>query len=418
MSVVSGESGFTELDKLNLREKLLIKGVPIVTPVQANNIIIINQESDFPTQDATTITLEANKVHQIGASFTTVKNFIVSDNSSITTSTQAGTVLTYTGTAPMFTLLDVDFRVVDFTFNCPNATIFEATNTTPANLIFVFNWTCFSCTNIANINNYLVFQSINAVVINFTGTGLVFSGANVTLIDISRMNIFQDAANTNPLIDFGTAVVSQLSIDRFILVTGTPAAVGITGAANSANIVPTAIGTISNGSFFGPGSPVSGISPSDIRWDMEDNGSSLIDSHTDGDSFLSAPQTVPNPGIGVFVDVGGTNWISSDLERFTSSTAGVLTYIGEIAIHVLFSGTGSIHKEGFFFTDVLAVRIRKNATSLARSQSVTENQFTTSVTSQASETVSQNDTVAMQVANLDNGTNNIVVTAANLIVRS
>jgi len=45
---------------------------------QPQNIVVINAEVDFSTQDATTITLIPCIYYQIGASFSTTKRFITS----------------------------------------------------------------------------------------------------------------------------------------------------------------------------------------------------------------------------------------------------------------------------------------------------------------------------------------------------
>ena len=48
---------------------------------QTNNIIVINQESDFPNQTASTITLNAGLCYQLGDLIITSKNFVIEGGS-------------------------------------------------------------------------------------------------------------------------------------------------------------------------------------------------------------------------------------------------------------------------------------------------------------------------------------------------
>jgi len=52
--------------------------------------VFIAQESDFPIQDATTITLATDTVHIITASFSTAKKFTVNDGAVLTMDNQFG----------------------------------------------------------------------------------------------------------------------------------------------------------------------------------------------------------------------------------------------------------------------------------------------------------------------------------------
>ena len=68
--------------------------------------VFVTQESDFPIQDATTITLAGNTRHVISADFTTTKSFICSNGSSITGFDRSGNALTYSGVGSMFAATD------------------------------------------------------------------------------------------------------------------------------------------------------------------------------------------------------------------------------------------------------------------------------------------------------------------------
>ena len=65
----------TEFTNLNVKGTFFINGA-VTNLVTPGNSKVINQESDFPTQDATTITLEAGINYLLGASISSSKRFI------------------------------------------------------------------------------------------------------------------------------------------------------------------------------------------------------------------------------------------------------------------------------------------------------------------------------------------------------
>ena len=74
--------------------------------VASIGIVFVNDESDFPVQDATTITLESQTQYIITSSFSTAKSFTVKDAAVLTSSSTLGPLLTYTGTGSMFNIID------------------------------------------------------------------------------------------------------------------------------------------------------------------------------------------------------------------------------------------------------------------------------------------------------------------------
>ena len=94
-----------------------------------SQIIPIAAEADFPTQDATTITLETQRLYLTTAAFTTTKNFIVEDGAVLSSISTLGPLVTYTGTNPMFSGTDVDFVIRDIRITHPNAEGYDFTDT-------------------------------------------------------------------------------------------------------------------------------------------------------------------------------------------------------------------------------------------------------------------------------------------------
>ena len=89
------------------------------------DFVFVAQESDFPVQDATTITLEAGQVYVVSGSFSVAKRFVCETGSSMSAFNTLGTVLTYTGSGTMFTGVDANFTINKIALNAPSAALFN-----------------------------------------------------------------------------------------------------------------------------------------------------------------------------------------------------------------------------------------------------------------------------------------------------
>ncbi len=100
------EANFTELYGFNVSQA----------------VVNITQESDFPTQDASTITIYASTNYVLTGSFSTTKRFIIEQGVNFTANNFLDPTLTYTGTGDMFTSVNVAFTMDKIRFDAPNAT--------------------------------------------------------------------------------------------------------------------------------------------------------------------------------------------------------------------------------------------------------------------------------------------------------
>jgi len=89
------------------------------------NKTLIEKESDFPVQDATTITL--NGIYQINATIITAKRFIIpTGGASYFTSALAIWGVVYTGTGAMFSGGDIESHNIDQTWiSAPNGALYD-----------------------------------------------------------------------------------------------------------------------------------------------------------------------------------------------------------------------------------------------------------------------------------------------------
>jgi hypothetical protein len=366
--------------------------------ILAANQIIINAESDFAVQDATTITLESGKRYILGAAVTTAKRFICENDVVLTWSVQ-GPFLTYTGTGDMFTGTDVGVQFKDCALDSPNANqTFNFTDTVAANVVEM------STVIVLNTPKWGTFDGLVGTLFEFSNSpniddGITLLGTGNFIMDIEKLAFVSTSASFIGL-DMGSAVIPVISSVAFQQ--NAPAgAVGITGLADSGNVVIGTLANVVNGSFLGGMTALQNISISDVRWEFQNN-SGLDDSSKAADSFLTASRTVPIASAGVFVAINGTNWSSDVSERFTSTDTGILIYLGEKNIRSQVVGTATLEKV-LGGADQICLRIAVNGTTSAKTQSCTENNAPTSVTSQGL------FTLASAVVGTHDGANNAAV---------
>lgn len=379
-----------------------------------NNVIEINNESDFPIQDGTSIDISAGIQYKIN-SFTTAKQFnllggAIDGGDRITTS------ITYTGTADMFVSLDANISIREVTILAPNmvgTSVFNLSNTS-------------SDTNTCNLRR-LILTAVGAnvgVFTNFSGlnfnastlttaNGVLIVGSGKTLI-IDTM-AFIIVVSGGVAIDFGSAIYGNVLWTTMIIAATTTGITAISGLANSGNIPVGSEGGIDVVQFAGPITEIAGINPNDTRWKILD-APPIIDSITDVFGYLSQDTTVTigagNQGVFFPADFN-TNWIAQRINRWTFDTAGVVTYVGERSREVQIKGSGSISKSGGG-TDEIAARINIDTGSgfavppLDFTQGKTTSTDPDFVQAENVFIINQDDKVRVEFANLT-GTSDVIV---------
>ena len=130
-------------------------------------------------------------------------------------------------------------------------------------------------------------------------------------------------------IDLGTATASAVGFGPLVFVgQGGAGSIGISGLANSGNVIAGNTARITETNYLGNVTPLSGLTNSDVRWEFSDN-SIISDSISDGLIHVSGSSTetvISSAG----VDVKMTNtWTQDDISRFSFDATGKLTYTGE-----------------------------------------------------------------------------------------
>ena len=376
---------------------------PSLGATNADNVILINNESEFPAQTATTITLQAGFLYFIGKAFSTLKNFVIEDNVTLESANAAAPVITYTGSGPMFSSANTNWTLKNIGLACPNGDLYAITG----GIIQFLNIRIAQNVNIGSLTKgtgltALITDIIN--IVNVTGQGMTFFGA-VDLLSISRTNVVSSSA-THIVIDLGTATFQTLEISdgRFFGVAG---AVALKGLAGSANILSGNTATIESSTFNGIAmTPLSGIAISDVRYDFQ-NVDGLQDSVSAAETHLTSAETVTINTIGVFEIVNGTNWADDFSDRFTISAAGVVTYISEKDAEFRITASATVEKSGGG-ADEIEMRIRINSTDEVKTRSTTQNATPTGVLSSGIFLLTKDDTIRTTVAN-NNTTTNVIV---------
>jgi len=375
------------------------------------NTIVINSPSDFIVQDATTITLQTNTKYLIGATITIAKRFVVEPNVIIQGSVDL--ILFYTGTDAMFTSTDGGtFQIIQLRTRCPSAIqTFDFSVASPSSSFFILDEVSISDTPKFGTFDNTGFFLIDKAVADSIDDGISLIGTIDQFI-IGTYTIITSSA-TLVGIDFGTATIEiTLTVDD-MAVLGPSGALGLSGLANSGNVGTFLIAAVTNSRFVPPTTALSGISESDLRWEFS-NSPTVPDSTKTADSFLSSSQTVTIVTAGVAVPIAGTNWVSDITERFSTTTAGLLTYDSSIPTKAQIAITATVEKVGGG-TDLIGLATAFNGTVSTKTIAGTKNKDPTSLTSIGLFSMDTTDTVQAFVSNADS-TSNIIVSRSTVNV--
>jgi len=294
--------------------------------VNAGGIIFVAQESDFPVQDATTITLESGVFYWVTASITTAKRFIIENNALLTAGAQlTNTVLTYTGTGSMFTATDATFTLRSLTINHPNAQGFNI-NDTVGGVVFAF----LELVLITSGAKMGTFNNLGALVVNrcsfITVDGISMTGTSFNIFSVA-LSLFRTTSASAINIDLNSAVYRTFELENVIF-DGITGSVGISGLVSSGNVATGRLATVANCDFDEDITPLANITSSDIRWSFRDNNAI-------SDTIIDAMLSLTGNAVETVISVAGTPvlvegvWTVERASLFTGTVDGRVTYNGE-----------------------------------------------------------------------------------------
>ena len=224
-------------------------------------------------------------------------------------------------------------------------------------------------------------------------------------------------------IDFGSS--TPITIELQNIINNAPAgAFGLSGLANSGNVLAGRLATVTGCEFAGGMTDLENITPADIRWDMRDN-TPTADSRNAVDIYMiDGPETIVTGIAGnwqeIGTPVGAASWVSDVSDRFSVGTDGVITYIGEREIEARISGRATVQKSGGG-ADVIEVRVAINwdgtpaDSGLEKSRAQTQNTDPTTIPIGALFCLAPNDNIRAIFSNIT-GASNIIATVSSLEV--
>lgn len=400
----------------NLTDTNIASALNTLAYLNPNNIVIINQESDFPAVVDSFIELEAGKNYLIADNVTITNPIKVKYNNTIYSAGLFQVTLTYSGGGDMFVMEQSSVHIRNIFINCPNARIAKATDTAPltSSVIFFEGVRVLNCDSIGEFTNVASVVLSLISVLNCVSAGVDYIG-NIRIINLDRFFVVYAPTDGSAVVDLGTASCPNIEFSNLILI-GDASCFGIKGLVNSGNI-PVGFKASVRDSSFDTIVPLQNIQTNDIRWEFHDNAP-LQDSISSSDAFLTASQTVPIITQGVFEEVDGGNWSFESNNRFSIGTDGVVTYLGENPLNVKSSGTVTVDKVGGG-SDEIEVRFAKNWTAgdsgELRSGGISRSTQPSTIPLELLTTLSQGDTIRIVVAN-NGSTSDVNVLRASLVI--
>ncbi len=348
--------------------KLNANDTELFTFKDAQSFNFIAQESDFNTQDATTITMESNQVYIPTASFSTAKRFIVESGAVLTALNIFGPVITYTGSGDMFTGSNASFTCFKARVSAPSSTqIFNFSETVGGVHLFVLE--DFVIEGAAVFGTFAKMGAITIFNTSNLGStdGIVVTGNNTLVFSIVKLALISSSASFVG-IDIGTSVITTIEFDDLIF--DAPAGgIGITGAASSANVPVGSLAMVRNSSFVGGLTPLQNITNEDVRWNFKTN-TPIADTIEDALLSFNGSSTETAISAGTGDDGNPTivnaTWTCVRESLFSCTTGGRITSLSErditlpvdVACGLISAGGGAID---------VTVYLALNGTAIANS---------------------------------------------------
>jgi len=334
----------------------------------STNVVFVNSPSDFPAATGsvrelipvgvTSITyVIASDIIDMGTDRFTVTNGIVV----LVGWHRVGSQIKSLTTGDLFTCVNGSFVTEFLLIDCPNAQVLNFSGGGVVDFIVFQNTVILAATRWATIagavtTSMRILNAVNTSVAGFLWTGTLNSEINITDTRLSGW--------TGTALDLGTATFDTIIISsdtRLISPGGTTILSGLTA---NGNLTASGRGIIDGAFFNGTGAPLSGIDPQDTRYKFDN--CTFADNETINSRNLACIHLVGDPGgtvtintADIFEEIGGTGFVSTVNDRFTVSSSGVLTYVGEGNINLELFGRTTLEKVGGG-TDVLFARLAKN----------------------------------------------------------
>jgi hypothetical protein len=324
-----------------------------------------------------------------------------------------------TSTNPLITIINAVYADEFMNFTNVNGDIYTVDNSGLAPSAFVSqNVVIRDCKSVGTISNTNTVSLRTLSVVSTSVGGLLIEGTGLSNFNISNMLA---VSWTGTLIDLGTstwAIINFAVGSRWISPAGTTI---LSGAAGSANLTASGIGLVEGNIFNGDGTPVSGITTQDLKWEFTDNlftDNVTQNTKVDADPYLIVNRSVPNAGSGVYTPIAGSDWLADLTNRWTVSTAGIATYIGISPTNIEVIAAATVEKGGggsALICSRIAVDTGSGFTTIPKTIGCTQNSTPTQINSSGLLTVNNGDELQLWVS-IDDGSSTVEVSNARLVI--
>lgn len=314
----------------------------------ASNTIFVFSEAQLPAAIAGVRTLAANKQYWLLNDIDIGSDRIVcpAGVTGIFSHNFFDATLTSTTSGPLISGVDCFFNARDVAFDCPNAEVFDFSETVGGTTAFSLDHVRFvSCAKIGTLADLVGCTIRDCFIFTSSADGLTVTGSTWLTLIITQF-IMATVSDTFIGLDISSAVINSPKIEGLdILEFGSPStAIGIKADGNN-SVQEGTIGTIRN-CRFNNGIPFDGIDvDTDFRWNVSSNSVNVKNTRPEALVSLTGNATTTTiASTSVPVKLAGT-WVVQKQAHFTADTTGRITYDGErdldVSIDVVVSAAQS-----------------------------------------------------------------------------
>lgn len=315
-----------------------------------DNVIPINSEADFPTQDGSTITLggpgELGKAYVFGADVTTAKNVNVVGSCVIKSET-VFTKFEFSGVGDFITFTDCFVEIEDISISSPNRVAIKGVSTGSYVIDHRVNLSnCFilDCSQ-AYVSDGTGIITNTLQVQNVTGDAVDFLAGDVGICSLNQFGVFGLTA--------GSSLVKVDPLNTFFVILemtdtagfGDTAATFMDFGANSINILPGSVAVIAGCNAQSFTTPLVGVTIDDDAFEFRAN-TGIPNSLICGSAYLNTLTTVAVADPDTFYKINQNNWTKVKGCRLTVTDDGDFINNTSRSMDIKIDGFVTVEKVG------------------------------------------------------------------------
>ena len=376
-SVISIENGTLHLYDGKLKVHIGNEIKEITTTISSDNIVFINNKSDFPTPISGVITLEDNVTYFILSLIDLTGDRLVGgENTTIIGGSSENCILTSTGLTNGVALLSTEWTtpIRNISISDVDTAIAINGNTNPP---LALDWDGVNFVNVPNIGTINTCDNFIFTTGSFLNSqGLKFNGT-IGTIGIFNSLLRGDGTSGNIIEIMSTATITRRFRTTYssIIVSGSTGGINVDALAT----IPTEGFILDTVSFSGGSTYLVGLNETSND-SLFSNCTGIINTAVNGQAYMldnATSTTIPNTT--TFVKVAGTTIASADNSKYNHSTnrltcAATVNRKYLIQCTLSFSSlSGNVCEFGFYDSKLAEVRTPSRTKSTANASGRAEN---------------------------------------------